>query len=78
MAPRRLLWAFAVAAAVVMSVCLLVAAGLQRNETRSGTVPGPLPQAPAIVHADLPISAPGIAPAPGVDIEPMEGTFSPR
>ena len=78
MAPRRLLWGIAVAAAVVLSIWLLVAAGVQRDDTRGGTVPGPLPEVPTIVQADLPASGIEIAPAPGADIAPMEGSRSPR
>jgi hypothetical protein len=74
MPPRRLLWGVAVAAAVVLSIWLLVAAGLQRG----ATVPGPLPEVPTIVQADLAVGAPEIAPAPGADIVPMEGGLSPR
>ena len=78
MAPRRLLWGIAVAAAVVLSIWMLVAAGLQRDDTRGGTIPGPLPGVPAIVQADLAVGGAEIAPAPGADIVPMEGSLSPR
>ena len=69
-APRRLLWGMAVAAAVVLSIWLLVAAGLQRDGTRGGTMPGALPEVPSIVEAGLPVSGIEITPAPGADIAP--------
>ena len=78
MAPRRPLGGIVVVAAVVLSIWLLVAAGLQRDDTRGGTVPGPLPKVPTIVQADLAVGGAEIAPAPGADIAPMEGSLSPR
>ena len=78
MAPRRLLWGMAVAAAVVLSMWMLIAAGLQRDDLRSVTTPGPLPDVPSIVQADLAVGGAEIAPAPGADIAPMEGSLSPR
>jgi hypothetical protein len=80
MAPRRLLGGMAVAAVVVLSIWLLVAAGLQRGELGGGAVPGPLPQAPSTIGVEL--SGPGIddgrAPLPGPEIAPVDGRLSPR
>ena len=70
MAAQRLMGGMAVAAAVVLSIWLLVAAGLQREGTLGGTVPALLPEAPSIVEADVPISGIEIAPAPGPDLAP--------
>lgn len=70
MARHRLLWGMAAAAAVALSIWLLVAAGLQRDDTRGGTMPGPLPEVPSIVQADLPAAGIEITPAPGADIAP--------
>ena len=78
MAPRRFLWGVAVAAAVVLSIWLLIATGMQRDEARGGTVPGPLPEVPSIVQAEQPAAGAEIAPAPGADIAPVEGSLSPR
>jgi amino acid transporter len=75
--PRRLLGGVAVAVAVLLSIWMLIAAGLQRDDLDSG--PGPLPDVPMIVDADLGVGAAAeIAPAPGADISPMEGSVSPR
>ena len=68
MAPRRLLWGIAIVAAVVLSLWLIVAAGLQRDTARGGTVPGPLPEVPSMFQADEPASGIQIEPAPGTDI----------
>ncbi len=78
MAPRRPLGGIVVAVAVVLSIWLLVAAGLQRGDPRDGMVPGPLPEAPAIVDADLSASDVEVMPAPGADIAPVDGGLSPR
>ena len=80
MAPRRLLGGLAVAAVVVLSIWLLVAAGLQRGELGGGALPGPLPQAPST--ADLELRGSGIeaapAPLPGPHIAPVSDRLSPR
>ena len=68
MAAQRLMGGMAVAAAVVLSIWLLVAAGLQREGTLGGSVPAPLPEAPSIIEADVPVSGIETAPAPGTDI----------
>ena len=78
MAPRQLLWGFAVAAAVVLSIWLLVVAGLDSGGTRDGIVPGPMPEGPSMVQAELAVSGTEVGPAPGVDILPMERDVSPR
>lgn len=79
MAPPRLLGGLVVVVlAVVLSIWLLVAAGVQRNQVDGGSLPQPLPAAPSLVQLDT--SAPGVevGPVPGADIAPMEGTLSPR
>lgn len=78
MAPRRLLGGIVVAAAIILSIWMLIAAGLQRNDLSGGTAPGPLPDVPSIVQADQAVTGPEIGPAPGADIVPMEGTVAPR
>jgi hypothetical protein len=77
-APRRYLGGTAVVLAVLLSIWMLVAAGLQRSDLDSGPVPEPLPDVPAIVQADDSVGAAEIAPAPGAAIAPMEGSVSPR
>ena len=78
-APRRLLGGIAVAMAVLLSIWMLIAAGLQRGDLDSGPLPEPLPDVPAIVQADVSVEAAAeIAPAPGADIAPMEGSVAPR
>ena len=69
-APRRLLGGIVVALAIVLSIGMLVAAGLQRGDLRDGTTPGPLPDVPSVVQADQTVAGADIAPAPGADIEP--------
>ena len=77
-APRRLLAGIVVAVAIILTIWMLVAAGLQRGDLRDGTTPGPLPDVPSIVQADQAVGAAEIAPAPGADIVPMERTVAPR
>ena len=77
-APRRLLGGIVVAVAIMLSIGMLVAAGLQRGDLRDGTTPGPLPDVPSVVQADQTVAGAEIAPAPGADIMPMEGSVSPR
>jgi hypothetical protein len=78
MAPRRLLGGIAIAMAVLLSIWMLIAAGLQRGDLDGGPVPEPLPDVPTIVQADLSVGAAEIAPAPGADIAQIEGSVSPR
>ena len=80
MAPRRLLGGLAVAAIVVLSIWLLVAAGLQRGELGGGALPVPLPQAPTTVELELRGTGTeaGPAPLPGPAIAPLNGGPSPR
>ena len=70
MAAQRLMWGMAVAAAVVLSMWLLIASGLQGEGTLGGTVPAALPQTPSSVETDVPISGIEIAPVPGADLAP--------
>jgi hypothetical protein len=78
MAPRRLVGGIAVAVAVLLSIWMLIAAGLQGGDLDGGPVPEPLPDVPTIVQADLSVGAAEIAPAPGADIAPIAGSVSPR
>ena len=78
MAPRRLLGGIVVVAAIMLSIWMLVAAGLQRGDLRDPTAPAPLPDVPPIVQADQAVTGAEIGPAPGADIVPMEGTVAPR
>ena len=64
--------------AIVLSIGMLVSAGLQRDDLRDGTMPGPLPDVPSVVQADQTVAGAEIAPAPGADIMPIEGSVSPR
>jgi hypothetical protein len=66
----------AVAVAVLLCIWMLIAAGLQRDGLDSG--PRPLPDVPMIVQADRSVGAAEIAPAPGADITPVEGSVSRR
>ena len=77
-ASRRFLGGMAVAAAVILSIWMIVAAGLQRGDLASGPLPEPLPDVPAVVQADVSVGAAEIAPAPGAAIAPMEGSVAPR
>ena len=78
--PRRLLGGLAAAAVVVLSISLLVTAGLQRGELGGGALPRPLPQAPSTVERELSGTGVGTMPAPlpGPDIAPVDGSLSPR
>jgi hypothetical protein len=67
-----------VALAVLLSIWMLVLAGLQRGDLGSGPVPEPLPDVPAIVQADVAVAGAEIAPAPGAAVAPIEGSVSPR
>lgn len=69
-AARRLLGGFVVAVAIMLTIWMLVAAGLERDDLRDGTTPGPLPDVPSVVQADQTVAGIDIAPAPGADIEP--------
>ncbi len=77
-APRRLIGGVVIAMAIVLSIGMLVSAGLQRDDLRDGTTPGPLPDVPSVVQADQTVAGAEIAPAPGADIMPIEGSVSPR
>jgi hypothetical protein len=77
-APRRFLGGIAAALAVLLSIWMLVAAGLQRGDLGSGPAPEPLPAVPAIMQADVSVAGAEIAPAPGAAVSPMERSVSPR
>ena len=69
-AARRLTGGMAVAAAVILSIWLLVVAAFQQQGTLVDTTPAPLPGAPSLVEAEAPVPGIEIIPAPGADITP--------
>ena len=77
--PRRILGGVVVAVVVVLSIWLVVAAGLQRDQTGEAR-PRPFPEAPSTIQAELPMSGleAGTGPLPGPDIAPVSGGLAPR
>ncbi len=77
--PRRVLGGILVAVVVIVSIWLMVAAGLQQGQMGSAR-PGPLPDAPSTIQADLVTSGldAGAAPLPGPEIAPVMSGVEPR
>lgn len=77
--PRRVLGGVVLAVVVLLSIWLLVAAGLQQDQT-SDARPRPLPEARSTIQTDLNASGleAGPAPMPGPDITPVRGSLEPR
>ncbi|HYI67753.1 MAG TPA: hypothetical protein VEW95_12600 [Candidatus Limnocylindrales bacterium] len=76
--PRWLLGGMAIAMVAILSIWLLVVAGLEAGGMRDVLMPGPIPEGPTMVQTDLAAIGAEVVPAPGVEILPMDGGVSPR
>ena len=76
--PRLLLGGVAIAVLAILSIWLLVVAGLESRGTHDGIVPGPMPEGPSVVQTDRVASGVEVGPLPGVEIAPIGGDVSPR